>query len=223
MGRVLLAGASGLVGRALVEVLLDRSGALVPPCVVLARRQLSEFAQREGLRVEVRENLLEPQPLPPVDTVLVALGTTQKVAGSLAGLAEVDRDMVVRIAEACLEQGARRIGVVSSKGADPKAIIGYSRVKGEMEAAVEALGYETTVFAQPALLAGSRAGLGQPKRRGEAWANHLLNPIGRWLPRAVRPIAPLDVAVALVDALCCATPGVRRLSSSSMQTVAESL
>jgi len=90
-------------------------------------------------------------------------------------------------------------------------------VKGEMQAAIAQLGYASIVIAQPSLLIGDRAALGQPTRAGEVWITRLLNPVMGLVPRGVRPISANLVADALLDATLNATPGVRILSSGDMQ------
>jgi uncharacterized protein YbjT (DUF2867 family) len=124
---------------------------------------------------------------------------------------------VVNIARASRAAGATRIAVVSALGADAKAKVFYNRVKGEMQAAVSQLGYDSVLFAQPSLLLGNRAALGQPQRSGEEWAMRLLGPVMGWVPRSVRPIAATAVASAMVAAMIEAAPGIRVLSSAQMQ------
>ena len=72
-------------------------------------------------------------------------------------------------------------------------------------------------IAQPSLLVGNRAALGQPVRAGEVWATRLLGPVMALVPRAVRPIAAQDVAAALIAATLDARPGRRVLRSGQMQ------
>ena len=107
------------------------------------------------------------QPLAPVDEVYLALGTTIKVAGSQAAFRAVDLDANVAVARAARDAGARRLGLVSAKGADAGSRVFYSRVKGETEDAVAALGFDAVVIARPSLLVGDRESLGQPSRLGE--------------------------------------------------------
>ena len=76
---------------------------------------------------------------------------------------------MVNIARAARTAGATRLAVVSAIGADPTSRIFYNRVKGEMEVAVMQLGYESIVVAEPSLLLGDRAALGQPPRASEIW------------------------------------------------------
>ena len=106
----------------------------------------------------------------------------------------------------------------TSAGADAKSRVFYNRVKGEMQTAIAHLGYESVVIAQPSLLLGDRAVLGQPARGGEVWAQRLLGPLGWIVPKGVRPIPASAVASALLAAMLDAKPGVRVLKSGAMQT-----
>ena len=158
-----------------------------------------------------------PAPFPEVDDVFIALGTTIKVAGSEAAFRQVDFDYVVNAARAARAAGATRLAVVSALGADAHSRVFYNHVKGEMQAAIAALGYDSVVIAQPSLLMGDRAALGQPVRSGEVWATRLLGPIMGLVPKSVRPIAAADVASAMLAANMAGAPGLRILSSAQMQ------
>ena len=155
----LLVGGTGLVGRALLSLLLasDRYRKVH----LLVRRVASNLPPSAKLKVQkVDFAQLPSSALPAADDVFIALGTTIKVAGSEHAFRQVDFDYVVNIARGALAVGAKRIAVVSAMGADPRSRVFYNRVKGEMEAAVAQLGYETVVIAQPSLLVGDRARLG---------------------------------------------------------------
>ena len=98
-----------------------------------------------------------------------------------------------------------------------KSRVFYNRVKGEMEAAVAQLGYQSIVIAQPSMLLGDRAPLGQPARSLEVWASRLVGPIRWMIPKGVRPIEARAVASALLTAILTAGPGVRVVKSGAMQ------
>jgi uncharacterized protein YbjT (DUF2867 family) len=212
----LVAGATGLVGRALLP-LLEESPVYTSVHVLLRRAAIGIEANPKLLFHTVAFAHL-PQPFPAADDVYIALGTTIKVAGSQEAFRHVDFDYVVDTARAARAAGARRLAVVSALGADAGSRVFYNRVKGEMQDAIATLGYESVVIAQPSLLVGDRASLGQPVRSGEVWATRLLGPVMDWVPRGVRPIAASVVAQALLDATLAGTPGVHLLSSAKMQT-----
>jgi len=210
--RALLAGATGLVGRALLPLLLRDHAAVE----VLARRAV-DLGSDVRLHLHVVDFANLANALPDVDDVYIALGTTIKVAGSQAAFRAVDLDAVVAVARAGRKAGATRLAVVSALGAAATSSVFYNRIKGEMETSVGALGYDSVTIAQPSLLLGDRAALGQPVRRFEALAMRLSGPVMGLVPRTVRPILAADVAAALVAAVRAGTPGVRILSSAQMQ------
>jgi uncharacterized protein YbjT (DUF2867 family) len=211
----LLAGATGLVGRALLPLLL--AGRPYERVHVLLRRAVPDIEAGIKLRVHQVDFARLPAALPAVDDVYIALGTTIKVAGSESAFRQVDFDFVVSTARAARAAGASRLAVVSALGADPRSRVFYNRVKGEMETAIAQLGYASVVIARPSLLLGDRAALGQPARSGEAWAGRLLGSLGWAVPRRVRPIAARTVAAALLAAVLDGQPGLRVLESGAMQ------
>jgi uncharacterized protein YbjT (DUF2867 family) len=211
----LLAGATGLVGDALLSLLLASKH--YRSVHVLLRRTPPDIEAGAKLKIHQIDFARLPAAFPAVDDVFIALGTTIKIAGSEAAFRQVDFDFVVNIARAALAAGATRLAVVSALGADPTSRIFYNRVKGEMEIAVMQLGYETVVIAQPSMLLGDRAALGQPPRSAEIWAARLLAPLGWIMPKGVRPIAARTVASALLVAMLDPKPGVHVLKSGAMQ------
>jgi uncharacterized protein YbjT (DUF2867 family) len=211
----LLAGATGLVGRALLPMLL--AGRPYERVHVLLRRAAPDIVAGTRLKVQQIDFARLPAALPAVDDVYIALGTTIRVAGSEGAFRQVDFDFVVDTARAGRAAGATRLAVVSALGADPRSRVFYNRVKGEMETAVAQLGYASVVIARPSLLLGDRGALGQPARSGEAWAGRLLGSLGWAVPRRVRPIPARAVAAALVAATLDGKPGVRILESGAMQ------
>jgi len=216
----LVAGASGLVGRSLLALI--ESNEHYSRVHVLVRRAVPGIETNPKVAFHTVDFKHLPTPFPVADDVYIALGTTIKVAGSQEAFRHVDHDFVVNTARAARAAGARRLAVVSALGADPKSSVFYNRVKGEMEAAVSTLGYESVVIAQPSLLVGNRASLGQPERSGEIWATRLLAPVMGLVPKGVRPIEASAVAAALLEATLAGPTGVRFLSSARMQTLAAS-
>ena len=175
---VVVAGASGLVGREILQGLLaDESVAAVHS---LGRRELPLTHPK---LTQHRVDFKALPALPRVGEAFIALGTTIKVAGSQEAFRAVDFDAVVAVAKAAKAAGARRLGVVSAMGANPRSAIFYNRVKGEMEEALSALGFDTLVIARPSFLAGDREALGQPLRSGEKLALRVSQLAGAADPR----------------------------------------
>jgi uncharacterized protein YbjT (DUF2867 family) len=190
---VALAGATGLVGRAILEGLLaDRSATVVH---AFGRRKLG--VAHPKLTSHVVEFAALPA-LPPLDEVYLALGTTIKVAGSQAAFRAVDFDANLAVARAALAVGARHAGLVSAMGADAESRVFYNRVKGELEQALAQLPFDGLVIARPSLLTGDREVLGQPERPLEKLSMVVSRFLGPLIPANYRPIAAADVARALL-------------------------
>lgn len=219
--RIAVAGATGLVGRALLQRLAEdrrvgnlyallRSPSASTPLPAAARPLQVDYASLGGAGAAA---------LPRLDWALCALGTTIKTAGSPAAFRAVDVDAVIAFARAAHKAGARRFGVVSALGADAGSAVFYNRCKGEMEAALRAIGFEGLVIARPSLLQGDRSALGQPARRAEQWAQRIA-PLFAWaIPQRYAPIAAETVAAALIEALGQADKGVTVLESERLQTL----
>ena len=212
---VLLAGASGLIGRELARLLL----AQIPPLRLRALVRRMPGGADERVQWQTVDFSRLPV-LPAADEAYCALGTTIRTAGSQDAFRAVDLDAVLAFARAARSAGVQRFAVVSAMGASARSPNFYSRVKGEMEAALAALDFASLVIARPSLLAGDRASLGQPVRGGEVWAARLLRPVMGLIPAGVRPIAARNVAQAMLRAMLDAAPGQRVLSSAQMQSPA---
>lgn len=222
--RVMVAGATGLVGRAVLQHLAG--DARLGRVTALLRQAAQAAALPAGVQASVVDfNTLGQagQPgLPPTDWALCCLGTTIKVAGSQAAFRAVDFDAVLAFARAAKVAGANRLGVVSALGADARSAVFYNRVKGEMEQALRALGLPQLVIARPSLLLGDRSALDQAPRLVETLAQAWMPAIGWLIPRPLRPISADAVAAALVSALADDKPGVQVMESAALQALADS-
>jgi uncharacterized protein YbjT (DUF2867 family) len=189
-----VAGATGLVGRAVLARLLADKRYLAVHCV--GRRAPAQ--QNLRLTVHLTDSFAGFK-APPVDDVFISLGTTIKTAGSRAAFRAVDFDAVLAVARAARIAGATRIGVVSAMGADAHSAVFYSRVKGEVEEALLHLGFPTLVVVRPSVLAGERKALGQAPRAGEKIAIGLSQVFGSLIPVNYQAIAADSVARTLVE------------------------
>jgi uncharacterized protein YbjT (DUF2867 family) len=213
--RIVIAGASGLVGGHLLEGLL--ADPTVAEIDLLARRELPFRDSRIHSYVVDFRSL--PQ-LPPVDEVYLALGTTIKAAGSRAAFRAIDLDANLAVAKAAFEAGARKIGLVSAMGAASGSSVFYNRVKGELEDALRQFDTHTTVIVRPSLLLGDRKRLDQPSRPAETLAQIIMSPLRLILPRNYRPVEAAKVARALFSEVPQAT-GLRVIPSGQLQRYEE--
>jgi uncharacterized protein YbjT (DUF2867 family) len=209
---VLVAGATGLVGREiLADLLADKTVAAVH-CV--GRRALE--LKHTKLTTHVVDFAALPA-LPKVDECFIALGTTIKVAGSQDAFRALDLKAVEAVAIAVKRSGATKLGVVSAMGADSNSRVFYNRIKGEMELSLARMGFQSLVIARPSLIDGDRAALGQPGRAGEGIGLKLARCLSPVIPSNYRAIKASDIAHALVRHVKAGVPGVVTLMSGEMQ------
>ena len=194
MQTALVAGATGLVGKELINELIadDRFGKIV----VLSRRNLAVSHPKLEVRLIDFDSLSDVNPEAKIDVCFCCLGTTQKKAG-VEGRHKVDCQYVVDLAQLCKRHNITTFLVVSAQGANPKSGISYSRSKGQMEEAVKALELGTNYFVRPALISGKR----DEFRFGEKIAfylNSLFIPILIGRLRKFRPVSGTKIARCMV-------------------------
>lgn len=84
------------------------------------------------------------------------LGTTRAAAGGVANQYKIDHDLNLSLATAAKNAGIKTYVLISSAGADASAYFPYPRMKGELEEAVKALGFDHTIILRPGMLVGDR-------------------------------------------------------------------
>ncbi|MEO5708019.1 MAG: NAD(P)H-binding protein [Alteraurantiacibacter sp.] len=204
--RVLVLGASGLVGQ---QVLAQAVGRADVRLVAVAR---SEVALPPGARMEVLlapvsdwdEALAESG----ASHVICALGTTlRQQGGDQDAFAAIDRDLVLRMAMHAKGAGVSGFVVASSVGAALSSRNFYLRTKAEMEAGLEKLGFARLDVLRPGLLRGRRRHGARPLEM----LGQLAAPLGSLVlhggRRKYRAIAAQLVAAAALQAVCEKAPG----------------
>jgi uncharacterized protein YbjT (DUF2867 family) len=203
----LLVGATGLVGQQCLQLLAQDPA--VGTVRALVRRPIEAPSGKVQVCVADFNRLEAHAEWLAADWVFCALGTTIATAGSRPAFRQVDFDYPLQVAQLAKAQGARRFMLVSALGANARSRVFYSRVKGELEEAIAALGFESATFAQPSLLAGDRAEV----RIGERIGLKL-----SWLmPERYRPVQARQVAQALLNAAKSGPSGMHRLSNTAMR------
>ena len=215
--RIVLIGATGLVGSKLTARLLGDSAREVHTVV----RRGSPLSG-PGLR----EHVAPPEEWPQIvseiraEVAVSALGTTIKAAGSEAAFRSVDHEMVLSFAEAARPAGARHMLAVSSVGANSSSRNFYLRLKGQVEEALEQLGFERLDIFRPGLLRGERGG---ERRVGERLAIRL-SPLTNAVMRGpFDRFAAIDadaVAAAMAEAIGETSPGLFKHENRAIHRLA---
>lgn len=191
--KILLIGATGMVGEAVLEQ-AQRAGLCLS---YLARRAAVNGAGHNGV---VADSAHWPQHIAAIqpDIILSALGSTIKQAGSQAAFRAMDYDIQIHAARAAKAAGARQMVVVSAVGASADARNFYLKTKGEVERDVAALGFDRLDILRPGLLLGDRNG---PRRWGESvmmMAAPLLDQLMVGRLARYRSVLATDVAAAML-------------------------
>ncbi|WP_181454004.1 NAD-dependent dehydratase [Stenotrophomonas maltophilia] len=208
--RVMLLGATGLVGGLTLSRLLDdpRCSAVVAP----TRRPLALTHGKLENPVLAFDALPTSPEWARVDAIICALGSTIAQAGSREAFHRIDHDYPLAFGQLAQAQGARTYVLNSAAGANPQSSIFYSRVKGELERDLRALGFSSLTLVRPGLIGGER----NEVRRGERLALKVLGVLGPVLPRAWRINPASEIARALVEAALAPQPGEHVVASSAL-------
>lgn len=209
MSTILIAGATGLVGRITLAKALD--DARVRQVVAPTRKPLPSHPQ-------LINPLVTYEALPPeadwwrVDAVICALGTTRANAGSAEAFYRVDHDYPLIVATHARAQGANAFALVSAIGADAGSRLLYNRTKGEVEASIAALDYPSYTIVRPGLIGGQRDEFRPMERVSDA----ILTVLGPVLPRQWRISAAENIAAALIQAALEAKSGRHIVSAAQL-------
>jgi uncharacterized protein YbjT (DUF2867 family) len=214
VSRLLIAGATGLVGRHALALALEdpRVTRIVAP----TRRALPPHPKLQDSRIENPQVDFDALPADAawwaVDAAICALGTTIRDAGSQAAFRRVDVEYVVAVAAHARAAGARAFALNSSLGADPAARGFYLRCKGEAEAAVRALGYPSLTLVRPSLIGGER----ERRRPLEHVGTIALRALAPAVPKRWRVVPAERIARCLLDAALTAATGERVVESEAI-------
>ena len=211
-------GASGLIGKALVEELCSSDS--YDTVKIFVRK--SAGLEKESKIIEILTdfgNLKEQSAAIAGDDLFICLGTTIKKAGSIQRMEEIDRDLPVQIASIASENSVARMAVVSSLGASAASSNNYLRIKGEMEQGLMKLKFRTLIIARPSILLGKRG----ERRPLEEISKAAMKVLGLFLTGSLkkyRGIPGKDVAVAMIKAVNDKT-GIQILESNVLQQISQ--
>ncbi|MEY4992619.1 MAG: hypothetical protein RI948_1504 [Bacteroidota bacterium] len=166
---VVILGATGLVGSALLEELIQDPQ--VSEIRLLTRRPL--VAQHAKVQI-VETDLSDPNVVAfnGVRALYCCIGTTRKKTPNQTHYRAIDYGMTLAAAKAAKNAGATEVHLVSAIGADTQSKIFYSRLKGEIERDLLKLNFERTLIYQPSILIGPR-----PEKRFGEKIGQILSPI----------------------------------------------
>ena len=190
--KALVIGATGAVGKDLVEQLLKDES--VERVDVFVRREVKVPSSKLVPHIVDFDHPEAWSDLLVGDVLFSCLGTTIKAAGSQNAQWKVDYTYQYEAAKAARENGVGKLVLVSSVGADPKSRIFYSRMKGRLDEDVQKLGFATCFILRPPSLI--RKGSDRFGEKAGVAILKALNAIG--LMRSWKPMPTEEVAAAMI-------------------------
>ncbi|MGW8958156.1 NAD(P)H-binding protein [Paenibacillus sp. NPDC055715] len=211
----IVAGATGMMGKQLVKLLLEHPA--YDRVIVLVRRDMGishpKLVQKQ-VSFDQLEEELDGALLKDAD-VFCTLGTTMGQAGSKEAFRRVDHDYPVALGRAALRHGAASYIVVTAMWSSVRSLMFYTRVKGEAERDLLALGLPHLVFLRPSLLIGDREdeSFGD---RATSYIFRVLDPLMIGPFSRIKAIKTEDVAKAMIITARESGPAVEVLESEEI-------
>ncbi|KAL3488848.1 hypothetical protein BJX62DRAFT_169844 [Aspergillus germanicus] len=179
MANVALLGSTGMVGTHILNSLLSSSSVSrvdtisrrTPQAAAAAQAKLTTFVSDDTSKWASQLSSLSPTP----SIFISSFATTRGAAGGFENQYKIEHDLNVELAKAARDAGTKVYVLISSSGASTTSNFAYTKMKGEIEEDIKALGFERTVILRPGLIAGQR----EESRPMEAAARFVAGAFGK--------------------------------------------
>jgi uncharacterized protein YbjT (DUF2867 family) len=205
MKTALIIGATGLVGSHLLDLLTEDPG--FDKIKVFTRKPTGKSNRKLGEFIVDFDDPGAWSGELKGDVLFSAMGTTLKKAGSKDAQYRIDFTYQYETAQRSAANGVPAYVLVSSAGADPKSMVFYSKMKGELEDAVSSLPFRSVRIIRPGILDGERNESRPMEKAGIGVARFLKGIPGL---KKYRPIHARVVAQAMINATNDASAGTRK-------------
>ncbi len=166
--KAVIAGASGLIGSKLLDILLKED--FYDEVLVLVRKELPLSHKKLVQLVIDFDRLEEHAAAISGHAIFCCLGSTKKKTPDLVEYRKIDLDYPLQLAQFAKQNGVKQYHLVSSLGANSKSSTFYTKIKGEVEEAVQKVGLKCLHIYEPSILTGDR----NESRPMESFANTLM-------------------------------------------------
>jgi uncharacterized protein YbjT (DUF2867 family) len=196
MKKAILIGATGLIGRALIRQLTADTD--YSEVLLIARKKIENLPAKFQLIQLNFDEIEKCKSEITGDVLFSTLGTTLKTAGSKEAQYKIDFDYQFNVAKIASDNGVKNLVLLSSAGASSKSSIFYSRMKGELDEAVQKLKFDHVSIIRPSMLVGKREEFRLSEKIFTPLA-YIVNIIP--FARKYRPIKDSIVAQAMINAV----------------------
>jgi len=172
--KAVIAGASGLIGSKLLNILLLDS--YYDEVLILVRKELP-VSHKKLVQLVIDFDKLEDHAAAITGhAIFCCLGSTVKKTPDLTVYRQIDHDYPLRLAQLARQNGVDQYHLVSSIGANSQSSNFYTRMKGETEADIEKAGVKYLHIYRPSFLVGTR-NESRPRERFFLALMKLINPL----------------------------------------------
>jgi uncharacterized protein YbjT (DUF2867 family) len=201
--KAVIAGATGLIGRELVHLLLhdihyDEVFILVRTMTPLDHPKLTQVVTDFNNLEEIAVYLNHAD-------VFCTLGTTIKIAKTQEAFRKVDYEYPLQLAQLAQTHAANQFLVVTAMGANANSKIFYSKVKGQLENSLKLLGLTALHIFHPSLLLGDRKEVRKGERIGSMLSKglsvFLIGSLSKYKPIHVNTVARGMIQAAQQEAI----------------------
>ncbi|MFD2161710.1 NAD-dependent epimerase/dehydratase family protein [Paradesertivirga mongoliensis] len=217
MKKVIIAGASGLIGTELLTLLLQDGR--ISEVLALVRFPLpTNNTKLKQLKVNF-DKLSDYKDQIEGDAIYCCLGSTKKKTPNLNDYHKVDHEYPLTLAKIALENKIAQYHLISALGADKNSKVFYPRLKGRIEEDVKDIPLQSVHIYQPSLLVGNR----NEHRAFEKFFIHAMNFINPLLVgslRKYRSIKATTVAQAMINQTFKNLDGIHTYPSNIIQELA---
>ena len=209
MKTAVIVGATGLIGKQLLQLLLQDPH--YEKVKAITRKPLDlKHPKLENLVLDF-EKLSEADVQS--DDVFCCLGTTIRIAKTKEAFRKVDYEYPLELARTSKNQGATQYLLVSALGADKNSGIFYNKVKGELEESISHINFPSVHIFRPSLLLGART----EQRAGEGTATAFFKIFGFLIPTKYKAIDSGKIARAMLAFAKTNDPGFYFHESRELQ------
>jgi uncharacterized protein YbjT (DUF2867 family) len=152
--KAVIAGASGLIGSELLQILLQEN--FYDEVVALVRTELAISHKKLVQLVVTFDKLDEYQSFINGHALFCCLGSTKAKTPDLSAYYQIDHDYPITLAKIAKQNQIKHYHFVSSIGADAKSTNFYTKLKGETEDDLQQIGLTSLHLYRPSLLTGNR-------------------------------------------------------------------
>src|ERR1700748_2339030 len=152
--KVVIAGASGLIGSKLLTIVLN--DAQYDEVLILVRKELPiEHKKLVQLIIDF-DKLDDHDAAITGHAIFCCLGSTKKKTPDMTTYRKIDHDYPEKLAQLAKQNGVNQYHLVSAIGANSNSSNFYTKMKGETEEDLQKAGLKCLHIYQPSLLTGDR-------------------------------------------------------------------